>query len=151
VVAEVKAGPSGAVHLTRHHATAFLSPRSSQKVEELRRTWDPAMAQQIAAHITLIYPEEIADPAELIVQATRAAASTAPFSITVGAPIHAGHPADGVYGERAWNELAGLHIDARFTITEVAITAYDGQRWPALQTIPLTSRQLGMPGQESVT
>jgi hypothetical protein len=70
------------MHLTRHHATAFLNPHSSRRVEEPRLTWDPAMAQQIAAHITLIYPEEIADPAELIARATRAAASTPPFSIT---------------------------------------------------------------------
>jgi 2'-5' RNA ligase len=167
-----------AMHLTRHHATAFLNPRNSQKVEELRRTWDPGMAQQIAAHITLIYPEEIADPAELIARATRAAASTPPFSIAVSTPVHGGNPADGVFlrvddiadgirrfretavpashaidfpphvtivhprtsrhGEQAWNELADTHLDARFAITGIAITAYDGQRWPTLQTIPLT-------------
>jgi hypothetical protein len=34
-----------------------------------------------------------------------------------------------------------MQLDARFTITNVAITAYDGQRWPTLQAIPLTGRQ----------
>jgi len=34
-----------------------------------------------------------------------------------------------------------MHLDARITITQVAITAYDGNRWPTLQTIPLTGRQ----------
>jgi len=48
--------------LTCHHATAFLDPGASQPAEELRRIWDPEMARQIAADITLIYPEEITDP-----------------------------------------------------------------------------------------
>jgi 2'-5' RNA ligase len=169
------------LRLTRYHATAFLDPRSAQLVEELRRAWDPVMAEQIAAHITLIYPEEIADPSDLIARVSRAAASTGPFTVVIGSPIHAGNPADGVFlavgdvsdgirrfresavpashaidfpphvtivhprtsgrGKQAWNELAGMQLDARFTITNVAITAYDGQRWPTLQAIPLTGRQ----------
>ena len=55
--------------LTRHHATAFLGLPAGHPMEELRRTWDPEMARQIAAHVTLIYPEEIADPALLTAQA----------------------------------------------------------------------------------
>jgi hypothetical protein len=51
--------------LTRRHATAFLDPSGSHAVEELRGAWDPEMARQIAAHIMLIYPGEITDPAEL--------------------------------------------------------------------------------------
>jgi 2'-5' RNA ligase len=164
--------------LTRYHATAFLNPRNAQRVEELRRTWDPGMAEQIAAHITLIYPEEITDPSDLIARVSRAAASTRPFSVVIGSPTHAGNPADGVFlavgdisdgirrfretavpaghaidfqphvtivhprtstrGGQAWNKLADMHFDAEFTISNVAITAYDGQRWPTLQTIPLT-------------
>jgi hypothetical protein len=50
------------------------------------------------------------------------------------------HPSTSEHGEQAWNELAGMHLDARFTITDVAITAYDGLRWPTLQTIPLTGQ-----------
>ena len=49
--------------LTRYHATVFLSSPASYALEELRRAWDPGMARQIAAHVTLIYPEEITDPA----------------------------------------------------------------------------------------
>ena len=43
----------------RAHATAFLDPRYSGPVEDLRARWDPVMAGQIAAHVTLIYPEEL--------------------------------------------------------------------------------------------
>jgi hypothetical protein len=164
--------------LTRHHATAFLDHPDGRVFEDLRRTWDPDMARQIAAHITLIYPEEISDPEELAARAERAAARTAPFRIVIGSPFHSGSPADGVFlrvsdvdhgirrfraaavpdgqavdfpahttiahprtsrrGEQAWAELGGLHLDIRFTISQVAITAYDGDRWPSVATFPLT-------------
>ena len=38
--------------LIRHDVTAFLDPRHSRPVEELRSPWDPVMASQIAAHVT---------------------------------------------------------------------------------------------------
>jgi hypothetical protein len=43
--------------LTRHHVTAFVDPAVSEPVEELRRRWDPQMARQIGAHVTVIYPK----------------------------------------------------------------------------------------------
>jgi 2'-5' RNA ligase len=179
--------------LTRQHATAFLEPGHSEPgragpgrsepVERLRRTWDPEMARQIAAHVTLIYPREIAGPAELVAAAERAAARTPPFQIAVGAPMHTGSLADGVFlrvddldggirrfraaavpagraldfpphvtivhprtsgqGERAWAELAGLTLSLTFTITEVAITAFDGDRWQTLQRFLLAGRLPG--------
>jgi 2'-5' RNA ligase len=169
------------MRLTRYHVTAFLDPSHSKFVEQLRRSWDPDMARQIAAHLTLVYPEEIPDAAELAAQAALAAARTPPFTIAVGSPFHAGSPADGVFlriddidggirafraaavttadaigfpphitivhprtsrlGSQAWAELASARIDACFTITEVAITAFNGDRWPILQVLPLTGRQ----------
>jgi hypothetical protein len=83
--------------LTRHHATAFLAPDDSRRIEELRRTWDPRMAGQIAAHVTLIYPEEVPDADELAARAAAAAACTPPFRIATGAFIHQGSPAEGVF------------------------------------------------------
>jgi hypothetical protein len=85
------------VPLTRHHATAFPGLPADHAVEELRRTWDPEMARQIAAHVTLIYPEEIPGPAQLAASAERAAALIALFTITLGAPFHDGSPANGVF------------------------------------------------------
>ena len=165
--------------LTRHHATAFLGLPADHVVEELRRIWDPEMARQIAAHVTLIYPGEIPDPARLAASAEHAAALTAPFTITLGAPFHDGSPANGVFlhvsdpgdgigrfraaalpaspalafpphvtlvhprtsrrGPQAWAALTGAPVAAvRVAITGIAITAHDGDRWPALRTIPLT-------------
>lgn len=181
------------MQLTRHHVTAFLTPHDSQAIEELRRTWDPGMARQIAAHLTLIYPEEIPSAAELVARACAAAARTPPFTIATGFPIHSGSPADGVFlrvadldggirafraaavptgaaisfpphvtivhprtsslGAQAWAELASTPVRARFTITEIAITAYDGSRWPTQQVIPLrgpSRHSLGLPGGSAV-
>ncbi len=57
------------------------------------------MASQIAAHITLLYPEEIPDPADLDQLAQSAAACTPPFSITLGPAFYVGSPGGGVFFE----------------------------------------------------
>ena len=87
-----------------------------QFVEQLRRTWDPGMARQIAAHLTLVYPEEIPDAAELAARAALAAARTPLFTIAVGSPVHAGSPADGVF----------LRVDD----VDGGIGAFRPRRWP---------------------
>src|SRR5215469_17421747 len=84
------------MQLTSHHATAFLDPPSSA-IEDLRRTWDPEMQRQIAAHITLVYPNEIADPAELVERVARAAGRVAPFTVAVGPPFYEDSPSEGVF------------------------------------------------------
>lgn len=83
--------------LTRPHATAFLDPRHSGPVERLRARWDPVMARQIAAHVTLVYPEELSGPADLGQLAAAAAGVTAPFTIALGPAFYVGSPADGVF------------------------------------------------------
>jgi hypothetical protein len=37
-----------------HHATIFLAPSLAEPIEAIRRAWDPFMAAQIAAHVTLV-------------------------------------------------------------------------------------------------
>jgi 2'-5' RNA ligase len=82
--------------LVRHHAAVFLDPRQTRPVEELRSRWDPVMASRIAAHVTLVYPEEVPDSASLEHLAAAAAASTAPFTISLGPAFFTGSPAAGV-------------------------------------------------------
>jgi len=41
-----------------HHLTIFLPACVSGPIEAIRREWDPVMAAQIAAHMTLVYPQE---------------------------------------------------------------------------------------------
>jgi 2'-5' RNA ligase len=165
--------------LTRHHVTAFVDPAVSEPVEELRRRWDPQMAGQIAAHVTVVYPGEIPGSASLETQAAAAAATTAPFDLETGPAFYDGSPSGGVFlqvrdvdgglrafraaampsdsaisfpphitivhprtsslGERAWAELAACRLSIRFTVTCVAITAFDGDRWPAVRILALAA------------
>ena len=70
-------------------------------------------------------------------------ATAMPTGHATGFPPHVTivHPRTSRHGTQAWAELASMRLDDRITITQVAITAYDGDRWPTLQTIPLTGRQ----------
>lgn len=115
----------------RHHATAFLDPA--------------AAADRCSQGVFLRVSDEAGG-----IRCFREAALPAGHAIDFPPHVTIVHPRTSRQGEQAWSELAGLQIDARCTITEVAITAYDGQRRPTLQTIPL-SRQPGVPGQESVS
>jgi hypothetical protein len=174
--------------LARHHVTAFADPAVSGPVEELRWHWDPQMAGQIAAHVTVVYPEEIPDPALLKQRAAAAAASTAAFDLETGPAFYDGSPSSGVFlrvhdrdgglrafraaavpagsmisfpphvtivhprtsarGEEAWAVLKACNLRIRFTVTGVAITAFDGERWPVLRVLPLatTTRSPRLPG-----
>lgn len=165
--------------LTRHHVTAFVDPAVSEPVEPLRRRWDPQMAGQIAAHLTVVYPEEVPDPASLQERAAAAAATMAPFDLQTGPTFYHESPSSGVFlqvhdldgglrafrtavvppgnaisfpphitivhprtsalGEQAWAELATCSVSIRFTVTRVAITAFDGDRWPALRVLHLAT------------
>ena len=46
-------------HLSRPHAALFLDSGAGERVESLRRRWDPAMASQIASHVTAAYPGDV--------------------------------------------------------------------------------------------
>jgi 2'-5' RNA ligase len=138
---------------TRHHATAFLDPRDSGPVEELRSRWDPLMAQLIAAHVTLIYSEEIPDPAQLEQLAAIAAASTPPFTIALGPAFYVGSPADGVFFHvhdpeggigsfRARTVPAGQVIDfpPHVTIVHPRTSRLGEQAWNDLATARVAAR-----------
>ncbi len=69
--------PSG--RSTHPHLIAYVDPAVAGRVETLRAAWDPAMAAQIAAHVTVAYPEELAglDRADL----DRVAGAVPPFRL----------------------------------------------------------------------
>lgn len=83
----------------RRHLTIFLDPAVSPPIEDLRRTWDPAMAEQIAAHITVTYPTEAPDIALLAKRLEHATASLKPFRLRPGLVACAGDPIEGVFIE----------------------------------------------------
>jgi 8-oxo-dGTP pyrophosphatase MutT (NUDIX family) len=82
-----------------HHATIFVAPRAAHLIEAARRRWDPVMAAQIAAHVTLAYPGEAPSPELLAERLREAGATRAPFRLRLGALACFGRPEDGVYIE----------------------------------------------------
>lgn len=164
----------------RHHATLFVDPAVSAPLEAMRRRWDPEMARQIAAHVTLVYPWEAPD-STLLAEWLRAAASGhGPFRLRAGvlngdAPAardgcaytvedidggHASlraaiatpefvigdvrphvtivHPRTSRLGLEARTALRSVAVDVEFWVREIAITAWDGERWSTLEAIPLS-------------
>jgi GNAT superfamily N-acetyltransferase len=79
------------------HATIFLPPGVAGPVEAARRRWDPDMAAQIAAHVTLVYPHEVPSPDRLVERVRTAAAAVAPFRLRLGGLACLEHPENGVY------------------------------------------------------
>jgi len=86
------------------------------EVEALRRAWDPAMAAQIAAHITVVYPDEHPGLAALRERIASVAAGHAPFRIRLG-DVRAFPPPDEgcVY-------LEVLDLDGGFAALREALT-----------------------------
>ena len=80
-----------------HHGTIFLPPEVADSIEAARREWDPDMANRIAAHVTLVYPQE-APNAELLIERVReASACLGPFRLRLGDVACFERPEDGVY------------------------------------------------------
>jgi 2'-5' RNA ligase len=80
-----------------HHLTIFLPAHVSGPIEAGRREWDPEMASQIAAHVTLVYPQEACDPGLLLSRLRSVATGVAPFRLRLETLACFGRPEDGVY------------------------------------------------------
>lgn len=79
------------------HATIFVLPEVAGPLEAVRQEWDPAMAAQIGAHVTLAYPQE-APIADLLVGRLRVASTnTSPFRLRLGGVACFERPEGGVY------------------------------------------------------
>jgi 2'-5' RNA ligase len=85
--------------LRDHHATIFVAPHAAHLVEAARQRWDPVMAAQIAAHVTLAYPGEAPSPELLAERLREAGATRPPFRLRLGGLACFGRPEDGVYVE----------------------------------------------------
>ena len=44
--------------MSRRHLQLVLSGTVAERLDELRRRWDPDMAQRCPPHVTVAYPEE---------------------------------------------------------------------------------------------
>ena len=80
-----------------HHATIFVTPAIAGPIEAARREWDPAMAAQIAAHVTVAYPQEAPISDLLVERVLAASAGIPPFRLRLGRVAIFGSPEDSVY------------------------------------------------------
>ena len=84
-------------HYRDHHATIFVAPGVAGPIEATRRRWDPHMATQIAAHVTLADPHE-APILDLLFQRVRESSRRCrPFRLRLGGLACFDRPEDGVY------------------------------------------------------
>ncbi len=67
----------------RHHVAVRPPEAVAAALERWRARWDPVMAARAPAHVTVVYPEELPDPAAQI--AGVAALVRAPFRLRLGA------------------------------------------------------------------
>src|ERR1700722_9002712 len=136
--------------LLRYHATAFLDKASSAPIEALRAQWDPVMASQIDAHLSLIWPEEVPDHRELERRARRAAALVPPIFITITTPFYVGDPKDGVFFEvtdaeggiadfrsKAAPTEGAIDFPPHVTIVHPRTSALGGEAWRQLEGLRL--------------
>jgi 8-oxo-dGTP diphosphatase len=80
--------------LTFPHATIFIP---LDEVEQERSQWDPAMAEQISAHVTVVYPVEVGSLNELIERLTDKVRSVSPFRLVLDKPNVFNTPSNGVF------------------------------------------------------
>lgn len=110
-------------HYSNYHATIFVPAEVAVPLDVCRRTWDPVMAGQIAAHVTLVYPQEIPGAEWLIEKLRDVCPATAPLHLRLGPLAYFGRPEDGVYVEvadmegacRQWRARV-LHTPAEFPL-----------------------------------
>jgi hypothetical protein len=79
----------------RLQATLFLPPPANQVVEDIRRRWDPIMAELVTAHVTLVY--EVDDPGVFMRLLMRVAGVTAPLEFELTHAACWGSPDRGIY------------------------------------------------------
>lgn len=85
------------VDYQNYHATIFVPSGVAPPLEAVRREWDPIMASQIAAHVTLVYPREARD-ADLLIERLHIACARVPrFRLRLGRLAYFDRPEGGIY------------------------------------------------------
>ncbi len=128
------------------HVTAFVDPAVAGPIETLRARWDPAMAAQIAAPVTVAYPEEVGTFDGLVVRLSAAAGKLAPFHLRLRSVLRNGRPDDGVFVaiddvDRGWMSAREvlvepsrhLEVAPHLTIVHPRTTNRGPQAWTELR------------------
>jgi 2'-5' RNA ligase len=70
--------------MPRRYLLLVLAGEAGERMQELRREWDPVMAERIDPHITLVYPQEFTDEDLLLERTSETASRTEPFEVRSG-------------------------------------------------------------------
>jgi 8-oxo-dGTP pyrophosphatase MutT (NUDIX family) len=85
------------VPAARHHLTILVPDGAVRdRIEPERSRWDPAMAAGVPAHVSLVYPEEVADFDGLLARAERATREQVGFPLDVRGLLRTDEP-NGVF------------------------------------------------------
>lgn len=76
---------AGMTTTARRHLCVAVTGPVAERLEVLRRGWDPVMAALVPVHVTITYPEETGDDELLVRRAARCVVRTRPFRLRVGA------------------------------------------------------------------
>lgn len=71
----------------RRHLSIHIDGEAAIALDALRAEWDPKMAKICSPHITLVYPEEVADEGLLIERAAQLVPNIHPFDVVVAEVI----------------------------------------------------------------
>ncbi len=104
--------------MPRRHLIFALSGETAERIQEIRREWDPVMAERIPPHVTLVYPQEVNDEDLLIARIGKAAGQTAPFDVSPGEVEKSN--LDGVWfrvvdPSNSWSDLRDSVLTSPFT------------------------------------
>jgi 8-oxo-dGTP diphosphatase len=134
--------------LTTPHAGLFLAGPLADRIEALRSQWDPAMAWQVDAHVTVAYPGDVEGLDELIRRSRRAAIQVGPVHLQLaGFELHGG-PDDGLFVGTVdvngdWARLRRVITGdsaptwPHVTVVHPRTTNRSAQAWNALRSTPL--------------
>jgi 2'-5' RNA ligase len=93
----------------RHQLTAFVPEESSERIDGVRRTWDPVMARRIRPHITLAH--EVDDVDDTLERVRAFASDSGPLRVHLAQTDCWGSPAGGIFVvvEDRCGDVARLH------------------------------------------
>jgi 2'-5' RNA ligase len=112
-----------------HHATIFVPTEVAGPIEAVRRTWDGVYiaVDDLDGGYRALRTDILKPP-------------FAPLDVDVVPHVTLVHPRTSTHGRACWEAARPLRMECEFTVTDVALTAFDGTRWDVLETCPLLGR-----------
>lgn len=139
------------------HVTLFVPEPAATEIDRLRQLWDPAMANQIAPHLTVSYPDELHTLEAALAFIDLASRRVGGFEARLGDLVHDGNPAGGVFVEvedvkGMWGRLrhmaiadpggAAHEVSPHVTVVHPRTSALGELAWAELSAVEWASPRL---------